>query len=229
MSLSMALFFCSELRLSAMAEPEVNPNRTVELNSDSDFLIDQPGYDPKYPSYLKTPSRMALGLRAAINGFPHPSSLGSLYQFYAEYVFPWQKAGSLSLGALFGSFPLHDADSGIPGRHYDNAVAGALLRYQFRYTPQQFLVPTASVEWQYYRINEPALSANPISGNDFGVSGGLMLNLSFIDRQTAFDAYKSVGLVRTYFTGEVRSCNLSNEFFSLSGLYWLWGIRLEFE
>ncbi len=220
--------FCSELRLSAYAEPEVNPDRTVELNKDSDFAIDQPDYDPHFPSYRRLPSKMAFGLRAAIYGVPYTAALGSVYQLFAEYILPWQKLGSWSIGMHVGSFPIYAPGTGIPNRQYENGIAGALIRYQFRYSAQQLVVPTGAVEWEYYHIKSSPTN-DQVNGNDFGISGGLMLNLSFIDSQSWFEAYKSIGLVRSYFTAEVRTCAIDNATFTLSGLYWLWGVRLEIE
>ena len=224
----LAFFSVIELSLVAQAdETEVNPNRTVELNKDSDFLIDHPDYDQENPHYRRLPSRMAFGFRCAIYGIPYHDALGSTYQLFGEYVLPWQTLGSFSLGMHVGSFPLYAPQAGIPNRQFENAIAGAIFRYQFRYAYQQLIVPTGALEWEYYRIQKSA--AGSISGSDFGLSAGLMLNLGFIDRETEFNAYESIGLVRSYFTSEVRTANLKNDVFVLNGLYWLWGIRLEFE
>lgn len=207
--------------------PSFAEEETIESTGVS--VLDAPDYNPDVPVYDRTKPKWALGLRAAVHKFPVEGALGSAFQIYGEYILPFQAVGVFSLGPHIGIFPLYAPETGIPYPEYENAIAGAAFRYQLKLVEGQWLVPTFAVEWEYYRIRETTLNQNQLTGSSFGLSGGLMLNLSFIDRETARDAYQSLGLVRSYFTFELRSANIDNELFTLTGNYWLFGLRMEFE
>jgi hypothetical protein len=202
-----------------------------EPEDNGESILDRADYDPTHPYYQSLNPRWALGLRVAIQKFPVPGALGSTFQLYGEYILPFQQIGVFSIGPHVGSFPLYAPETGIPYPVYENAVAGAALRYQLKVTTNQWVVPTMAIEWEYYRIrqNNVAGDNSQLTGSDFGLSAGLMLNLSIFDSVTARDGYQSLGLLRSYLTMELRSANINNALFSLSGNYWLFGLRMEFE
>jgi hypothetical protein len=214
---------------NANGVPTATPAADTDYYPPDESILDDPDYDPSHPYYQSIKPRWALGLRAAIHEFPVKGALGTSFQLYGEYMFPFQKFGAFSIGPHIGSFPLYAPDTGIPYPAYENALAGAALRYQLKFMTNQWIVPTMALEWEYYRIKESAGNNNQITGSDFGLSAGVMINLAVIDPLTARDAYQSLGLLRTYFTIELRSANINNPLFSLVGNYWLFGLRLEFE
>ena len=213
----------------------LNPHAEQAQESDAPSLEDQDlnqlrverkDYDPDAPYYHKLPSKWAFGFRIALYGFPVSSALGTSIQLYGEYSLPWQKLGIWSIGPHIGSFPLYAPNTPIPYPEYENALMGLALRYQFKYFPNQLLVPTAAIEWEFYRVQ--VTDTTPVTGADLGFSLGMMINLGFLDEGTARNAFDTLGLLRTYLTLELRSANISNSVFSLTGSYWFTGVRFEF-
>jgi len=192
-------------------------------------ILDDPNYDPNHPYFQSIKPEWALGFRAAFHQFPVSGALGTTFQVYGEYLLPFQNIGVFSIGPHFGSFPLYAPETGIPYPTYENAIAGAELRYQLYFMTEQWVVPTMALEWEYYRIKASDVGNDQLTGYDFGVSAGIMINLGVIDSVTERDAYQSLGMVRSYLTIELRSSNINNSLFSLSGNYWLFGLRMEFE
>ena len=203
---------------------------TPSAHAQSDeSILDDPHYDPSHPYYQSLRPTWAFGLRAAFSKFPVKGALGNTYQIYGEYLIPYQDFGILSFGPHVGSFPIYVPDAGIPTDQFQNAVAGAALRYQLKFMTNQWVVPMAALEWEYYRIKESLGNDNVFTGSNFGLSAGILINLGILDEVTSRDAYQSIGLLRTYFSAELRSVNINNSLFSLTGNYWLFGLRMEIE
>jgi hypothetical protein len=205
--------------------------REETVPSTSDYLIDRPDYQPGVPYYLTVKSRWATGLRFSIAKVPVPGAIGNTFQFYLERMFPFLGEGYLCGGIHVGTFPLYtqnvEPDPHVPSPNYGNAIAGAQLRYQLKFTKDPLIVPTGAIEWEFYRIKANEFDDTTLNGTDLGLSFGLMINAGFIDRLTERDAHNSLGLTRAYITAELRTANLNNSLFSLVGNYWLWGLRLE--
>jgi hypothetical protein len=171
----------------------------------------------------------ALGLRASFTQVPGNNALGSSEQFYYDRFLPWQKYGAITYGGHIGTLPIRVPNSSVPYPYYANASVGVGLHYQLVYFHTQWVVPVIGMEWDYYRIKSSTNNTNQATGGNFGVSGGIMINLSMIDQITSRDAYETIGLVRCYLTAEVRTANFNNSTFHLSGNFWYAGLRMEFE
>ncbi len=156
--------------------------------------------------------------------------MGQVYQLSAEWILPFQKWGLFSVGGHLGSFPLSAPQSNVPYPIYENGIGGLQFRYQLKLSKYPIVVPTASLVAEYYRIrpyqDSPAVQA---SGMNLGLGAGLMLNLGFIDAVTAREAYASLGLTKAYLTAEIQTLSISSSVLSLSGTFYLLGLRTEFE
>ncbi|MBS1958351.1 MAG: hypothetical protein JST80_02665 [Bdellovibrionales bacterium] len=217
---------------SSYVDPSPTPateilNGEEVVSSPEDKVVDRPDFDPGSPYYLHVPSRWAIGFRFALSKIPVPGALGNTFQFFGEYMIPFWSFGYVSGGIHVGSFPLQLPSADVPYPNYGNSVMGAQARYQLKFSKAPLLVPIVGFEWEFYKIKESSTNDNVLSGFDFGLSAGVMLNMGFIDRATEQDAHDSIGLTRAYATFELRAANLNNTLFSLAGNYWLFGIRLE--
>lgn len=215
---------------------EPSPTPTVEIlngeevvSSPSDKLVDRKDFEPGSPYYLNIRSRWAVGFRFALTKIPVPGALGNTFQLFGEYMIPFWSFGYISGGVHLGSLPLQLVSADLPYPNYGNSIMGAQVRYQLKFSKAPLIVPIVGFEWEFYKIKESSTNDNILSGFDFGLSAGVMINMGFIDRITERDAHNSIGLTRAYATFELRAANLNNTLFALAGNYWLWGIRLELE
>ncbi len=213
----------------ANAQTELSAPSPTPASTPIESVLDAPGYVPGEPQYQKIRPSWAFGFKFGLNRFPIETAIGTKFSFFAEYILPFQNMGLFSIGPQFGLLPIEVANAGVPTGNYENISGGAILRYQLKVVENQWLVPTAALEWEYYRIKESDFNSTQLMGSDFGLSAGLMLNLGVFDSETARDGFQSIGLLRSYATVEIRTTNISNELFNLSGNYWLFGLRLEFE
>lgn len=127
-----------------------------------------------------------------------------------------QDYGILGIGASFSvadSIQTH-SNLGFGG--------GALLRYQFKYTPHQIIVPNLGYQAEYRTysgytgsaLNGPYLFHSPFAG--------VWLNVSELDKSSAHNVNK------TYVIVEVRNNFVQNNAIWLSNYNAYAGIRLEF-
>ena len=195
--------------------------------NDDRSILDQPGYNSDTPVYTLAPSRYAAGIKIAIHGFPYSSALGDIYELYGDWILPYQKAGVISFGGDLGIFAMRELLTAFPYPNYLNSIIGGHARYQLRLTPYQLIVPTVSLEYMYYRLMKPDNSY--LTGTNVGASFGVFINLGWLDRATARDAYQSLGMTKSYFTAEIKNATFSNTSFILNGSFWLFGLRTEFE
>ena len=209
------------------ASASANDMKDEDLN-DTRSILDKEEYDSTNPTYIHATSHVAIGLRFALHGVPGDSAIGDLYQFYAEWVLPFQRMGIFSVGGNLGVFALHEPDTALPYPNYLNALLGGQARYQLKFTPNQLIVPTAEIELDYYRFLKPD-GQSYLSGINVSPSFGVFINMGWIDSVTAKDAYENIGLSKAYLTLEVKPMKLSTDYFSLSGAAYLFGIRTEFE
>ena len=180
-------------------------------------------------SYAKANPHWAFGLRTAFLKFPTSSAVGSSYELFGEYILPWQKFGVFSFGPYYGFFPIYFPEANVPFPRWSNLTAGGTVRYQLKLFTNQILVPTIGFDFNYFRV--AAVDDSFYTGTDSGLRAGVLINLGWIDEMTAKDAYTNIGLCRSYITAEIRTTNMSmnNNLVTLSGNFWYWGLRLEFE
>jgi hypothetical protein len=208
--------------------------RADDIDDSDQLLLDRADYDAEHPRYQLAPSRWSMGLRAALDSFPVNSGVGNSYQFFGEWILPFQKSGLFSFGAHFGTIPLNNGSHNaypvyIPYPNYLSMMGGLQARYQFRYFLNQFLVPTVAAEWDYYRIILSGDRTEDAIGSAIGINAGLMFNLGVIDRDTARQSYTSLSLTRAYLTFEIHPLQITAKNISLSGNFFYSGLRLEFE
>jgi len=67
------------------------------------------------------------------------------------------------------------------------------------------------------------------TGIIFSFDAGFMINMGWIDRDTARDAYQTIALTRSYLTFEIHPLSISDSNISVSGTFFYSGLRLEFE
>jgi len=212
---------------------------TIQARADSDpnpdlSPLDRPDYDPDHAFYQIAPSRWAMGLRAAINAFPFNSAVGNSYQLFGEWVLPFQNMGLFSLGGHFGSFPINTSGQNLATYipvNYSSMMGGLQFRYQFRYSKFQLFVPTVAIEPDYYaiRLGSNGPNTTTTTGIIFSFDAGFMINMGWIDRDTARDAYQTIALTRSYLTFEIHPLSISDSNISVSGTFFYSGLRLEFE
>jgi hypothetical protein len=206
----------------------------ADIDKDDQSILDRPEYDEEHPWYQVAPSRWSVGLRVAIDSFPFQSGIGNNYQVYGEWVLPFQKAGLFSVGGHISTVPLNIGSRGlstasVPYPNFLSMLGGLQARYQLRLMKNQFLVPTAALEWDYFRIVVSKDRNEDSIGSVFGASFGVMVNLGWIDRGTAREAYATLGMTRTYLTLEVRPFTVNTSTLKLTGNFFFSGLRFEFE
>ena len=185
--------------------------------------------DEDVPAYVNASSHWAIAFRAAKAEFPLAGSLGDSYQFLVEYMLPATPIGILSIGTHFGSFPIKLPSTGLTYPVYGNTILGVQARYQMKFMKNQFFIPVGGVEWDHFNLLKIQSTGETLSGNGFGLTAGFMLNLNSFDKKTVRASYDDLGLVRTYFTAELKFATLNSDFFDQTGIFWFWGIRAEFE
>jgi hypothetical protein len=188
-------------------------------------ILDDPDYDPSIPWYQSLKSSWGVQFRTGFRNFPAAGAAGNLFQISADWVVPFQRAGIFSIGPTLGG--VKDLPVGITSQSV--LMAGGLLRYQLKIFKNQPVVPTAALGFDHYRIPNGAPLAQMPDGNQMSFSYGIMLNLSWIDQVTARDAYQSLGMTKAYLTAEVLQTNYENAVFAGSPVFYLFGIKLEFE
>ena len=67
------------------------------------------------------------------------------------------------------------------------------------------------------------------TGSGTSFSAGLLLSLGWIDRETAKEAFQTLGMTRAYLSAELQSTSFNNTVFNREALFYLFGIRFEFE
>jgi hypothetical protein len=214
----MTMFTAGVLAFSSVRAEELDP----------DYIIDRPEYQDGSPWYQTATSSWSFGFRAGVNRFPAPRANGDLYQLTWDWILPWQSIGAFSIGpnlALFNPELTPAAISSSPL----NLMAGVTLRYQAKWFLNQPVVPTASVAWNYHRLKSAFVVAPYATGSGVSVAAGLLLHLGWIDRHTAKEAFQSLGMTRAYLSLELEKTNFQNQVFSLDALFYLFGVRFEFE
>ncbi len=188
-------------------------------------IMDQEDYDSSVPYAENLPSEWALAIRVALQNFPMPRSLGDIYQFQAEYLLPFQKAGVFGLGAHIGILNLQVSDRlPVDAR---NLGAGIHFRYLLRFMKNQLFVPTAALELTMLRIRGVD-NQGWLTTTNAGVSLGVMLSLGFFDQKEATEGYLSSGLKRSYLTLEMKPQKISDPTIEIDGTSYFMGLRLEF-
>jgi hypothetical protein len=195
---------------------------------DPDYIIDRPDYITGEPWYQIAKSSWSVGLRVGLDDFPSSTAQGDLFQITGDWVIPWQALGVFSIGPQFAILNLREP---VVGTIQDplNVMLGATLRYQLKFMKNQPIVPTGAVSWDYYRLKSAFPVAPYATGNGISFSAGVLLNLGWIDRETAKEAFQSLGMTRAYLSAEVQSTAFQNTVFSRDALFYLFGIRFEFE
>jgi hypothetical protein len=192
-------------------------SHAVDIKGD---ILDQEDYDPDTPYYQIMPPSWAFGFRASIQDFPVKSSTGNIYEFLAEWLIPFQKAGIVSIGAHLGVAPFSGSD-------YGNYKYGGLVRYQLNFLKNQIIVPTAALVYDGFSVKDSTGKA--IGFSNVGPLFGALLNLGFFDSSTARDGFESIGLLRSYLSIELRPLSISNSALVTSDPFWYLGVRLETE
>lgn len=201
---------------SAFAEPEAKEEAAATESED---------YDTGMPYAENLPSEWALALRVALQNFPMARSLGDIYQFQAEYLLPFQKAGVFALGAHIGILNLQVSDRlPVDAR---NLGAGVHARYLLRFMKNQLFVPTAALELTMLRIRGVD-NQGWLTTTNAGVSLGVMMSLGFFDQKEATEGYLSSGLKRSYLTLEMKPQKISDPTIEIDGTSYFMGLRLEF-
>lgn len=195
---------------------------------DPDYIIDRPDYITGEPWYQIAKSTWSIGLRAGLDDFPSSVAQGDLFQLSGDWIIPWQTLGLFSVGPQIAVLNLR---SPVVGTVSDplNLMLGATIRYQLKIMKNQPLVPTIAVSWDYYRLKSAFPVAPYATGGGVSFSAGALLNLGWIDRETAKEAFQSLGMTRAYLSAEVQSTAFKNTVFSNEALFYLFGIRFEFE
>jgi len=201
--------------------------------ADHGSALDREDYED-HPTYQIAPSRWSIGFRGALDSFPIKTAIGNSYQFFGEWVLPFQSFGLFSFGAHFGTVPINNGSHNaspiyIQYPNFLSVMGGLQFRYQFRYARDQLIVPTASVEWDSYRFIVSDDRSEDAIGSVIGFSAGLMINIGSIDKDTAREAYSSLSLTRTYLTLEIHPLQITTPTLALSGNFIYMGLRLEFE
>lgn len=195
---------------------------------DPDYIIDRPDYITGEPWYQTAKSAWSIGVRTGLDDFPSSSAQGDLFQITGDWVIPWQTLGIFSVGPQLAILNLR---APVVGTVSDplNVMLGATIRYQLKFIKNQPIVPTVALSWDYYRLKSAFPVAPHATGNGISFSGGVLLNLGWIDRETAKEAFQSLGMTRAYLSAEVQSTAFKNTVFSRDALFFLFGIRFEFE
>ncbi len=203
-------------------------DRALAEEVDPDYIIDRPDYITGEPWYRTAKSTWSVGLRTGLDDFPSSSAQGDLFQITGDWIIPWQTLGLFSVGPQFAVLNLK---SPVVGTVSDplNLMLGATFRYQLKLMKNQPLVPTVALSWDYYRLKSAFPVAPYATGSGISFSAGLLLNLGWIDRDTAKEAFQSLGMTRAYLTAEVQSTAFQNTVFSRDAVFYLFGIRFEFE
>ncbi len=196
---------------------------------DPDYIVDRSDYDSEHPWFQTAKSSWSMGLRLALDGFPSSSANGNLYQFNFDWIIPYQKLGIFSIGPNLGVLSLKTPNQALTYPRLMNPMIGAQLRYQLKVWVNQFIVPTASLSFDYYRLKSNLPIASYASGTVLSPSFGALINLGWIDSHTAKDSFQSLGITRTYLSAELQQTAFSNEVFSLNAKLYLLGVRVEFE
>ena len=201
----------------------------VDLN-DPRSSVEREEYSEEQQHYQMAPSRWSVGFRMAQDSFPTKAALGQLFQFYGEWMLPFQKVGLFSVGAHLSSFPIRARNTQLPYAIYENMLNGLQFRYQYKFSANPLLVPIAGLSLDYFRIRRNQLSPDvQLSGITFGLGAGIMLNLGFLDSSTAREAYQSINLTKAYLTAEIQTVSASTDLINISGNLYLFGLRTEFE
>ena len=188
-------------------------------------------FEDAQSKYQVASSHWAVGFRVALNSVPFSSAVGDSYQFFGEWVIPYQQMGIFSLGGHLGAFPINTQNttgSYIPYPNFESAMGGFQFRYQLKFFKQQLFIPTVSGEWDFYRFVIGSDRAAAV-GPTLGANIGFMINLGWLDRRTAMEDYQAASLTRTYFTFEVHPLQIANYNLNLSGNLFYFGVRFEFE
>jgi hypothetical protein len=202
--------------------------RALAEEVDPDYIIDRADYITGEPWYRTAKSSWSFGLKAGLNGFPSSGAQGDLFQLTGDWIIPWQSIGLFSMGPQIAVLNL---GSPVVGTVSDplNLMVGATFRYQLKFMKNQPLVPTAALSWDYYRLKSAFPVAPYATGSGISFSAGLLLNLGWIDRETAKEAFQSLGMTRAYLSAELQSQSFKNTVFSREATFYLFGIRFEFE
>ena len=228
--LMIAVIFCigSPFAFSA-TEPDPGQKSDQTSHQRSDSILDDPGFDPKLPWYQSTKPSWSMHFKAGINGFPVKSSNGNLYLIGFEWHIPEQRYGIFGIGANLGFLALKAPLSTLSASSPFNPFLGGQIRYQLKLLNNQWLVPTATLNYDYYRLKNSTPSPAYASGAQVGWSAGLFISLSGIDPITARGAYQSLGLTKSYLTLESFQSKFKNTVFQMESRFYLIGLRAEFE
>ncbi len=203
-------------------------DRALAEEVDPDYIIDRADYITGEPWYQTAKSAWSIGIRAGLDDFPSSSAQGDLFQLSTDWIIPWQSIGVFSVGPQFAVLNLR---SPVVGTVSDplNLMLGATLRYQLKIMKNQPLVPTVALSWDYYRLKSAFPVAPYATGSGISFSAGLLLSLGWIDRETAKEAFQTLGMTRAYLSAELQSTSFNNTVFNREALFYLFGIRFEFE
>ena len=210
-------------------DPGSSPKPEPSPIQRSDSILDDPGFDPKLPWYQSTKPSWSLHFKAGINGFPVKSGNGNLYLIGFEWLIPEQRYGIFGVGADLGFLSLKAPLSTLSTSSPLNPFLGGQIRYQLKLLNNQWLVPTATLNYDYYRLKNSVASPAYASGAQIGWSAGLFISLSGIDPITARGAYQSLGLTKSYLTLEAFQTKFKNSVFQMESRFYLIGLRAEFE
>jgi hypothetical protein len=192
-------------------------------------ILDDPDYDPKIPWFQSLRSSWSVSFKAGFQGFPVNDGGGNLYLASGDWMIPFQKAGILSVFIQGGLAPLSAPSMTLSQSNLLNPVIGGGLRYQLKFFPNQPLVPTASLSYDYYRLKTTNPTTSTVSAAQPAFGYGVFLNLGWLDPVTARGAYQSLGLTKFYLTAEIHHTDFQNSAVSMNSKIYLFGIRTEFE
>ena len=135
-----------------------------------------------------------------------------------------QPYGALGIGPILSAFPI-SKNEGITSNFFSVWSLGAEIRYQGRFTPQQFLVP--SIGYEVDRMSYGFTTGQQGFATLSGPVLGLEFLLNSIDPSRGADFYEASGISHSYLVGEVRDLTGSDGVVNASGLSWFFGLRFE--
>jgi hypothetical protein len=168
-------------------------------------------------------SPLTFGGQGLVPGRPEAESMSTSLQIEYQPTFI-QRFGTLGLGPVFSAFPVSQGQ-GVTSGFFSVWAIGATVRYQGRFTHNQFLVP--SIGYEADRMRYSFLTGQQGSVTLSGPVAGLEFLLNALDPSRGADMYENTGISHCYLVGEVRDLTGSDSTITASGLSAYFGLRFE--
>ncbi len=195
----------------------------------------------RFGSLQPTPNIEAengLGDYRSIYGSSNPFTLSYDYEWK-----PWKRYGSLGLQLGFNMFTgsgngVFVSEDTVNGENDANekftifaVPLNAGLIYRFQYIDNQWFVPFIAGGGSligFVELRDD--SKGPSFAMNFGGygAGGLMVNLSAIDRQTGFNLDSEYGIHTMWLTGEIRQLQVTKKDLDISGTILTFGFGMDY-